>query len=462
MGNYDINVNLNFIDALSNTQALQASLEKLTSALGQFQSAVGNKATSSSSSTNIFTNYAKSATEAKIRIEKCNAELLLTKQAIRGLQDAKVDLNANEFKLVTTRAKELKQEIIALKGQLKDFGVTSKTANNDLANMFKSAFSLKSVFGSLVGILGMGGGVYALFQGLRDGIKVIQEFDLAQAKLRSVLGETAEGMEVVRNSAISVGTSSIFGAKGVTELQVELAKLGFTKTDILNMQEAIKDLAIATQEDLTVTTEVVTNIIRAYQLSSKETQRVVDVMGKSFNDSALGLDNFREAIKYIAPVAHMANFSLEETVAVLEVMSNVGLKGSLAGTGFNNVMKAMLDPASKLAKRMGVTITGFEGFIQVLERAKKEGWDMSEIFGTITQRATNAFSTFMNSTDQIRVNLLPLQSLICQRPFKVLTLVTQLHRFQGIFLLHFKHIKVILPFTVKSIILILFIIFQLL
>ena len=260
----------------------------------------------------------------------------------------------------------------------------------------KSLTVLTASFNKLGAVLGISFGLYGIFRGLTSVIKTISEFDLAQRKLRSVLGETAKGMEILSKSAITLGKSSIFGAKGVSELQIVLAKMGFSKNEIMAMQGAINDLAIATQEDLAGAAETVANVIRTFNLTATETRDVVNVMGKAFNATALGLDNFRESIKYVAPVAHQAGLSFRETVAALGLLSNAGLKGSLAGTGLNNVLKAMMDSNSKLSKQMGGTVQGWEGFVSVMQRAREEGWNMQDVFGLITQRATGAFSTIMN------------------------------------------------------------------
>ena len=76
------------------------------------------------------------------------------------------------------------------------------------------------------------------------------------------------------------------------------------------------------------------------------------MLSKAFNDSALGLANFREGIKYVAPVAKQAGLNFRETAAAMEILANAGLKGSLTGTALNNVLKAMMDSNSKLAKQM--------------------------------------------------------------------------------------------------------------
>ena len=75
------------------------------------------------------------------------------------------------------------------------------------------------------------------------------------------------------------------------------------KDEIIAMQEAIVNLATATQEELAPSAEVVANILGSFHLTASDAARVVDIMGKAFNDSALDLSNFREAIKYVAPIA---------------------------------------------------------------------------------------------------------------------------------------------------------------
>ena len=126
--------------------------------------------------------------------------------------------------------------------------------------------------------------------------------------------------------------------------------MGFTKNDIIAMQGAIVNLATATQEDLASSAEVVANILRAFSLEANEATRVVDIMGKAFNDSALNLANFREAIKYVAPIAKQANFTFAETTSLLEQLANAGIKGSLAGTGLTNIISRLGNENSKFAK----------------------------------------------------------------------------------------------------------------
>lgn len=391
MADYGIDINVNMGGAGGNFQTLIDSINSLNASfqkVGTSGASAGNKTKQSfSDSMAIMAQYGNSVKNVEKEIARLKKEILEQNTALRQKRiteaehKASVDASSASLRQLTTTLRNYNQLI----GRT---ATATRTANSSI-NMLTASFN------KLGAVMGISFGLYGVFRVLTNVVKTIADFDLAQKKLQSILGETKQGMEELSKSAITLGRNSIFGAKGVSELQIELAKMGFTKNEIMAMQGAINDLAIATQEDLASSAETVANIIKTYGLTATETRDVVNVMGKAFNDSALGLSNFRESIKYVAPVAKQAGLSFRETVAALELLSNAGLKGSLAGTGLNNVLKAMMDSNSKLSKQMGGTVSGWDGFTSVLQRAREEGWNMQDVFGLITQRATGAFSTFM-------------------------------------------------------------------
>lgn len=349
MGDYNIDINVNMGGSQGNFQTLIDSVNNLNASfqkVGTAATTAGQSAKQSfGDSMGIMAQYGNSVKKVGSEIVNLKKQILDQNDALKKKAVTDTEHKANVDKLYAS----LKQLQAAQRQYNSLMGQT--TAQASMAS--KSVAGLSTAFNKLGAVLGISFGLYGIFRGLTSVIKTIAEFDLAQKKLRSVLGETAAGMKELSKSAIDLGKNSIFGAKGVSELQIELAKMGFTKTEIMAMQGAINDLAIATQEDLAGSAEVVANIIKTFELTATETRDVVNVMGKAFNDSALGLSNFRESIKYVAPVAKQAGLSFRETVAALELLSNAGLKGSLAGTGLNNVLKAMMDSNSKLSKSLG-------------------------------------------------------------------------------------------------------------
>jgi hypothetical protein len=152
---------------------------------------------------------------------------------------------------------------------------------------------LRKYANQVAGIFGFGFGLYGVLRLFNDARRVIVDFELAQKQLEAVTGATTREMETFSRQAVEVGSNSRFGAKGVSELQVQLAKMGFSIREVGSMTQAIVNLATATQEDLGKAAETVANVIRAYQMDARETTRVTDVMAKSFTSSALDMEKFQ-------------------------------------------------------------------------------------------------------------------------------------------------------------------------
>jgi hypothetical protein len=141
-------------------------------------------------------------------------------------------------------------------------------------------------------------------------------------------------MKALTEQARELGATTRFTAGEVSQLQKEFAKLGFDQTEIQAMTEA---LAAATGTELPRAAEVTGSTLRGFGLDASETQRVVDVMAKSFSSSSLDMEKFATAMSSVAPVAKTAGLSVEKTTALLGTLTDRGLDASTAGTGLRNI-----------------------------------------------------------------------------------------------------------------------------
>ena len=160
-------------------------------------------------------------------------------------------------------------------------------------------------------------------------------FSKELSTLKAISGSTADEIEILSDQAKSLGSSTQFTAMEVVKLQTELAKLGFTVSDIQNSTPAILDLAASLEVSLAESAEFAGSVVRSFGLDTKDTSRVVDVMALSTSSSALNFEALRESLKLVAPTSKATNVSLEETTSLLAVLADRGLKGSIAGTGLS-------------------------------------------------------------------------------------------------------------------------------
>lgn len=218
-------------------------------------------------------------------------------------------------------------------------------ANKSLSLLEQSAKNLQN---TMMGMFG----IQALYNGIKTTINIVGEFDKQMASLKAISGSTSIEMDRLKNSALSIGSASLYSAKQVGELQVEFARLGFSTKEILNATSATVDLAAATGESLSRSAEIAGSTLRAFNLDASEMGRVTDTISEGLNRSGLTLDSFADAIKYVAPVAASANVSLEETTAMLGILADAGIKASQGGTSLRRIFTLLTADGRPLQERL--------------------------------------------------------------------------------------------------------------
>lgn len=271
--------------------------------------------------------------------------------------------------------------------------------NTQLASSFNS---VKGFANQLAGVFGFGFGLYGGLMLFKDAAATVVEFDSKIRTLAAISGASAKELGELSTLAIQVGSSSKYGAGGIAEMMTELSKMGFANDEISNMAYSISKLATAAHEELAPATETVANMIRAFGLDSKDTGEIVDTMAYSFVKSALDLSKFRESMKYIAPVAKQANFSIKDTSALLAKLSDAGISGSLAGTSLRTVIGELSDSSSELTKRIGFAVSDFDDFVKALEMMKEQGSELEDVFKVIDKRAASAFTVLLDGTKDLK------------------------------------------------------------
>jgi len=187
------------------------------------------------------------------------------------------------------------------------------------------------------GALGLTSGIFLLAQGLKEAFNTIKDFGQANANLASILGTTRGNIRELTEDAKRLGSISAFTASQITSLQVELAKLGFSRKEILQSTEAIQSLAQATGTDLAQSAMQVGATLRAFNLDASEAGRVVDVLALSTSKSALDMTKLATALPIVSSTAKVAGVSIERTTALLGVLADRGLDASTSGTSLRNI-----------------------------------------------------------------------------------------------------------------------------
>ena len=217
-----------------------------------------------------------------------------------------------------------------LSGALKGVGASASAATGGIRAMTMALIS--SGIGAIVVSVG------ALFAGFMKLANVSKDFAFSLSNLKAISGGTNEEMTALRENALELGRTTSFTASEVVKLQTELAKLGFSTSEILASSAATLNLAKVASVELGEAAAVAGATLRGFGLDADQSSRVVDVMAKSFSSSGLDMTKFAESMKLVAPIAATVKVPIEQATAALGILADRGVSGSLAGTQLRRVL----------------------------------------------------------------------------------------------------------------------------
>ena len=296
---------------------------------------------------------------------------------------------------------------------MQNMGVIARNAgrmlNTELApGLSKVGAGLKGWAAGYIGAQAVVSGVVALFTKLREGVGDIVKFELANSRLAAILGTTSDKVKELTADAQRLGATTKYTASEATDLQIELAKLGFTRKEILDATEHVLKFAQATGAELADAASLAGASLRMFNADTRETERYVSAMAVATTKSALSFSYLATALPIVGPVAKAFNFSIEDTLALLGKLSDAGFDASMAATATRNVFLNLADSNGKLAKALGKPVKTLPELVEGLKSLKEKGVDLNTTLELTDKRSVAAFNAFLTAVDKI----LPLREQI--------------------------------------------------
>ena len=252
---------------------------------------------------------------------------------------------------------------------------------------------------ALTGTIGL---IMTFVRYLTGAAQTMREFEQANANLSTILGTTRDGMKALTDSALSLGRTTEYTARQVTELQTELAKLGFGQGSIISMQKSVLQFATAVGANLADAAAVAGSTLRAFNLRSAETEETLATLAVATNKSALSFERIQTSIGTVFPVANAFGLTVKDTTALLGALANAGFDASSAATATRNIILKLADSNGKLAKAMGGPAKTFDEIIDGLIKLRKAGTDLNEALELTDRRSVAAFSAFISGAESAR------------------------------------------------------------
>ena len=191
-------------------------------------------------------------------------------------------------------------------------------------------------------------------------------FDDAIRATAAVSGAAGADLQMLNDKARELGATTSFTAVQVANLMTELGRAGFRPDEINAMTGAVLNLARATGTDATLASGIMAATLRQFSLGAEDAARAADVLTRAANSTFNTVEGLGESLKYAGPVAKSLGMSLEDTVAVLGVLGNVGIQGSEAGTALRRLSVIAAGSGEELQKLFGISNTDAAGNLKPL------------------------------------------------------------------------------------------------
>lgn len=315
----------------------------------------------------------------------------------------KKELKSLQRELDNTSRRADPQRYAELSQRIEDTRRAFYEATGQTEKLGKSFFSLKGMTAQLkMGFVALVGMITGYFlSAIRSAVSTIIDFESANSKLAGVLGTTKKGVWELTKEAKRLGSTTSFTASQVTQLQTELAKLGFNQGQIKEMEESVLKFAQSVGTDLASAASFAGASMRIFGLEAKDVEDMLASLAIGTTKSALDFSYLQNAMATIGPVANAFSFNIRDVIALLGNLANAGFDASSAATATRNIILNLADSQGKLAQALGKPVTNLNELVEGLNKLNAEGIDLNKALELTDKRSVAAFSKFLAASEQV-------------------------------------------------------------
>lgn len=311
-----------------------------------------------------------------LKLDPKNTELLSQKQKLLKEAISETKERLDVLKQADIQAKKqlekgelgrdkydaLQREIIETEEKLKSLKKTIGSGSAALASISVQTEKLSKKSGELAkAIKPVSTAVAAVGAA---SVKLASDFEAGMDEVLAISGATGEEFEQLKDKAIEMGAKTKFSASESADAFKYMAMAGWDAESMLSGIEGIMNLAAASGEDLATTSDIVTDALTAFGMSSSESGRFADVLAKTSARANTNVGLMGETFQYVAPVAGALGYSVEDTAVAIGLMANSGIKASNAGTALRGLLTNLAKPSDTVAAAMdklGISLTDTSG-----------------------------------------------------------------------------------------------------
>lgn len=253
------------------------------------------------------------------------------------------------------------------------------------------------------GLQGVAVGGAAVGAGFGLAIKQASDFEQAMANINSVNELTQAQFKLLERTALQMGATTVFSATEAAEGMFELTKAGLTAEQSVQAIPGVLAAAATEGLGLAQASEIVVSVLQGQNLQMDQATKVADVLAQTANSTAAGITDLGEAFKYANQLSAAGLVGFEDTAAALGILSNAGLKGSIAGTSLVAMFNQITKPSKDVQKAFGGINNMMDLFTDKTTGKMKDLPQLIEIIGQAADQQSNDFQKMAFLTDFVGV-----------------------------------------------------------
>lgn len=189
-------------------------------------------------------------------------------------------------------------------------------------------------------------------------------FEYAMARVGAISNATADDFGALTREAMRLGAETQFTATDAAKAMGYFALAGYDAAKTLKVIGPTLDMAAAGQMDMALAADITTKVLAGMGLEAGKAAYAVDVLTKAMTTANTDLPMLGDAFKYVGPAAKAAKLAFEEVTAAIQILSNAGMQGDMAGTSLRQIIASLTAPSAEGAaelKRLGVAVKDAAG-----------------------------------------------------------------------------------------------------
>jgi len=228
------------------------------------------------------------------------------------------------------------------------------------------------VFGANLAASAVSKGIELMVEGMRAMTEEAINFQNTFKQIEGITKTSGDELKFLSDQAINASNSTEFLGTEVAAATLQISKMGLTVAESKKALPGIMDLATASVVELSDAAQLTISTLKSFQLEMDQTDRVANIIHATVSGTAIDMEDFGEAMKFVAPISKTLNVSLEETAALIGSLGDVGLRGSIAGTSIKNILLDITTPTEATAKAIENFEVKGKSLADVLRRMQDE------------------------------------------------------------------------------------------